>query len=355
MFEALIGNEAAKRILLRMLSDRRVPGALLFAGEEGVGKKLFAVEVAKSLNCNKSDGTIPACGSCAACTHIAQLLSLAPIKDNDEDKLEDLAWSGHRDVALVRTIKRTINIHKARGLEREAGFRPVEGRARVFLIEDAERMNEQTSNALLKTLEEMPATSHIILTTERPASLLPTIRSRVQTVRFTPLTNEEIEQALRTRSPKSSHTELKLKAQLARGSVGRATRIDADKYLALRKEMLDVLAALSHRTADKNDRAKLLRHAEVLNDAKHKTDYEPSLDVLTTLARDAWLLALDPDNANIGNADERERLRKIGESVGARRAARWIEMIEDLRRRLQININRRIATDQLFLQMADDS
>lgn len=355
MFEALIGNEAAKRVLCRMLSDGRVPGALLFAGEEGVGKKLFAVEVAKSLNCNKSGGTLPACGECAACTHIAQLLNLPPLKDNEEDTREDLAWSGHRDVALVRTIKRTINVHKARGLEREANFRPVEGRARVFLIEDAERMNEQTSNALLKTLEEMPATSHVILTTERPASLLSTIRSRVQTVRFTPLTNEEIERALRARSPESSAAELKLKARLARGSVGRATRIDADKHLALRKEMLDVLSAISQRNADKNDRAKLLRHAEILNDAKHKIDYEPSLDVLTTLARDAWLLALDSDNANVSNADERDRLHKIGESVGARRAARWIELIEELRRRLHINVNRRIATDQLFLRMADDS
>lgn len=352
MFEGLTGNEAAKRVLRGMLEAKRVPGALLFAGEEGAGKKAFALEVARALNCTQSSDVQAPCGVCASCRRL--LLASSNLQlDEDDEKDVMIVWSAHPDVGLVGTTKRMIPVTKARAINDEANFRPLEGRARVFIIEDAEKLNEQASNALLKTLEEMPPTSHVVLLTARPANLLPTIRSRVQVVRFMPLTNAEIEQALRIKQPKISSDEMKLKAQLGRGSVGRALAIDTDKYLAQRTEMFHVLEALGARTADKVDRAKLLRHAEILNDAKNKADYEPNLEVLTTLARDAWLLAIDP-HANITNADERTRLQRIAHAVGTKRAARWIDLIEELRRRLQININRRIATDQLFLQMAED-
>ena len=72
-----------------------------------------------------------------------------------------------------------FHVKQMREIEREANFRPYEGNARVFLIDDADKLNDQSANALLKTLEEPPRTSNIVLITSRPAVLLPTIRSRV--------------------------------------------------------------------------------------------------------------------------------------------------------------------------------
>src|ERR1044071_3475038 len=164
MFDALFGNDRAKETLRRMLKQGRVPGALLFAGEEGLGKKLFALELARALNCNARRG-VEACGVCPACIRVGKIK--LPASD-DKDEHKKVIWSEHRDVGLVRPYNRNIFVDAVRDLERESNFRPVEGRARVFLVEHAESLNESSSNALLKTLEEAPPTSHIVLVTSRP-------------------------------------------------------------------------------------------------------------------------------------------------------------------------------------------
>ncbi|HEY0097557.1 MAG TPA: hypothetical protein VGB76_01275, partial [Pyrinomonadaceae bacterium] len=95
----------------------------------------------------------------------------------------------------------------------------------------------------------------------------------------------------------------------------------------------------------------LLRAAEDLSDTKRKEEYEPRLDVLETLIRDAWLLSLDP-KTKIVNEDIRERLARFGAQLESRRVADWMTRIQNLRGQLAVNINRRVATDALFLSMA---
>src|SRR5215211_3693165 len=115
MFDSLIGNERAKETLRRMLGQGRVPGALLFAGEEGLGKKLFALELARALNCRARSGD-EACGACPACTRVGRI-QLPASDDRDEHK--KLAWSEHKDVALVVPYNRNILVNAVRDLERE--------------------------------------------------------------------------------------------------------------------------------------------------------------------------------------------------------------------------------------------
>nr|MBA3768487.1 DNA polymerase III subunit delta' [Acidobacteriota bacterium] len=237
MFEPLIGNQRVKDILRRMLTARRVPGAQLFAGLDGIGKKLFALEMAKALNCRAPVG-VEACDACPSCVRINS--SRFPHYDNDDANKEKIIWSEHADVGLVRPFKNIIRVPAIRELEREANFRPYEGTARLFIIEDADRMNEQSSNALLKTLEEPPRTTHLILVTSRPGALLPTIRSRCQVVRFAPLDAREIETHL-LGDKKTSNTEAALRARAAQGSIGRAFSIDLESYQEQREAMLDVL------------------------------------------------------------------------------------------------------------------
>src|SRR5262249_15492973 len=193
MFSSLIGNEEVKQSLRRLLESGRVPGSLLFTGEEGIGKKLFALELAKTFNCRNRAG-VEACDACSSCKRISSS-TFPPFGDPDDDK-ERMIWSEHADVAMVRPYRQIIRVKPMRELEREANFRPFEGAARVFIIEDAEYMNDQAANALLKTLEEPPATSHLILTTTNPMALLATIRSRCQMIRFAPVSAAEIEQFL---------------------------------------------------------------------------------------------------------------------------------------------------------------
>jgi DNA polymerase-3 subunit delta' len=344
MFKRLIGNQRVKEILRRMTASRRVPGAMLFAGADGIGKKQFAIELAKALNCRAPVGD-EACDSCPSCVRAAHFLYPA---SDDTEANKKLIWSGHPDVGLVRPGGRFINVPQMRELEREANFRPFEGAARLFIIEDADKLNEASSNALLKTLEEPPPTTHIILITARPAALLPTIRSRCQTLNFAPLAAAEIEAHLLSSDKKINKADARLRSRAAEGSIGRALSIDLERYRQQREAMLDILDAL----VTSPDRVRLLRAAEELTDAKRKDEYEPRLDVLATLIHDSWAHALGAPETQIVNSDMIERIHKIGAALKSGHAARWLAELEQHRRGLDVNINRKVATDALLLGMA---
>jgi DNA polymerase-3 subunit delta' len=345
MFDHLIGNERAKEILRRMLRQRRLPGALLFAGESGLGKKLFALELARALSCRTPRGE-EACGACASCLKVGRFQY--PGSD-DRDEHKRIIWGEHRDVGLVRPYNRNIFIDAIRDLERESNFRPFEGGARVFIVEDADYLSEASANALLKTLEEAPPTTHIILISSRPASLLPTIRSRCQTVRFAPLAFEEVEKYLVETRARAGE-EARLAARLSGGRPGVAREVNLDTYRNRRDAMLGVVEALASGMGS----AKLLRAAEELGDAKNKEEYEPRLDVLELLIRDLWMLTLTGEGAGVVNEDIRERLSRLSQGLRPSRAARWLARVEELRAQLAVNVNRRAATDALFLSMASD-
>lgn len=343
MLDQLTGNERVKELLKRILEAGRTPGALLFAGEDGIGKKLFALEIAKALNCRSPQG-VEGCGRCPACVRMARFNYP---QSSESDDWKGIIWTDHPDVGMVVAPKRVLLVEQMRLIEREANYRPYEGNARVFLIEDADKLNDASANALLKVLEEPPPTSHIILLTSRPVMLLPTIRSRCQMIRFSPLSPAEIENHL-VQHKVASAGEARIRARIARGSLGRAMAQDFEDFSAQRAAMLRVLQALSVN----EDRIQLLRSAEELNEAKYKDEYESRLDILETLIRDAWMLSLGVTDASIVNQDVLPQLKQIGAVLDRRRPADWISQIEEMREQLIVNINRKAATDALFLTMA---
>jgi len=344
MFDELIGNSRVKTVLKRMLVSDRLPGAMLFTGEEGIGKKLFALEVARALNCRTPKGE-EACGVCSSCVRITKLNY--PTRD-DADEWTQIIWTNHPDVGLVVAPKRVLRVEQMRQIEKEANFRPFEGKARVFLIDEADKLNDASANALLKVLEEPPRTSHLILITARPAMLLPTILSRCQMIRFSPLTPDEIESHL-VKNDLDVKT-ARLRARAAGGSMGRALSNDLITFTSQRKAMLKVLNAL----VLSNDRAQLLRSAEQLNEAQYKDEFEERFDVLETLIRDAWMLSLGVDSSRIVNEDLSAELNEIAQKMDPARAGDWILQIEDLREQLIVNVNRKVTTDSLLLVMAGD-
>ena len=344
MFDELTGNSRVKAVLKRMLVSDRLPGAMLFTGEEGIGKKLFALEIARALNCRTPKDN-EACGVCSSCVRIRRLNY--PTRD-DADEWTQIIWTDHADVGLVVAPRRVLRVEQMRQIEKEANFRPFEGKARVFLIDEADKLNDASANALLKVLEEPPRTSHLILITARPAMLLPTILSRCQMIRFSPLTPEEIQSHL-VKNDIDVKT-ARLRARAAGGSMGRALSGDLVTFTSQRKAMLKVLHAL----VLSEDRAQLLRSAEQLNEAQYKDEFEERLDVLETLIRDAWMLSLGVDTSKIVNEDLSAELKEIAQKMDPSRAGDWILQIEDLREQLIVNVNRKITVDSLFLVMAGD-
>jgi DNA polymerase III subunit delta' len=344
MFDEIKGNERAKQILIRMLSAGRVPGSLLFAGEDGVGKRRFALELTRALNCRERQG-FEGCGKCAICKRITSI-SLPPADDKDAN--DRIIWSDLPDVGVIRPSGRFIKVGQMREVEREANFRPFEGDARVFIIDEADRLNDASSNALLKTLEEPPPTSHIILVTSRPTALLTTIRSRCQIIRFSPVENDEIAELL-SGGTRMTQADAELTARVASGSVGRALSTDISLYRQQRDEMLDLLRALTVSP----DRAKLLRGSEDLNDAKRKDEYEARLNLLASLIHDVWVIGLTLDPEMAVNKDIESELLRISNVVNPATARGWLKQIESHKRGFAVNINRKAACDALLLSMAE--
>jgi DNA polymerase III subunit delta' len=344
MFSTLIGNDEVKSALQRLLKNERVPGSLLFTGEEGIGKKLFALELAKVLNCRNRQAT-EACDECSSCKRISR--STFPSLGKDDDDKTRLIWSEFADVAIARPFKNILRVNVMRELEREANFRPFEGKARVFIVEDADCMNDQSANALLKTLEEPARTSHLILTTANPTALLPTIRSRCQVIRFAPVETAKVEKFLLERQGFAA-ADAQLLARTSRGSLGRALNTDIESYRDRRAAMLTVLTSLTIT----GDRVQLMRSAEQLAAAKDRDEYEQRLDILESLIRDAWGLALGRPKDSIVNSDLMKDIQQSAGRLQSRQAAAWLSQIEELRGELDVNVNRRIASDALMLSMA---
>jgi DNA polymerase III subunit delta' len=343
MFDKLIGNERIKDILKRLIQTRRVPNSLLFTGAEGVGKKQFALETARAILCqNPREGE--ACDSCGSCTRTQKFVFP---KHDDKDRFKKIVSSEHPDLGIVIPRGNSIFVDAIRDLEREANFRPFESKARIFIIDDAHKLNssqDNAANALLKALEEPAPTSHIFLVTSRPATLLPTIRSRCQSLQFAPVPAKQIEGWLE-RQKQMSPAEAEIISRFARGSVSRALHMDLEQFRDQRESMLKVLESVTVTP----DRAALLRVAEEMNAEKTKDQYDARLEILETLIRDAWSLRLG--DTNIVNIDLLPLLERSAASCTAGRIGSWLTEIENLRRSFAVNINRKIATDALFMQM----
>ena len=346
MFKGLIGNDGVKQRLKHLLANRRLPNSLLFAGDDGVGKQQFALEIARAFVCRGEDDERP-CGVCSACTRVGGFVIPAEPTDKNKDEFKKVFFGQHLDVGKVVKFRRTILVDAIRDLERNANFQPYESAARFFIVDEADRMNAEASNALLKTLEEPAPTSYIFLITSRPDALLPTIRSRCQTLRFAPVAIDEIEQFL-INDQAFSHDEAKLAARLSRGSVGRAMAIKVDEFREQRTLMLDAV----RNSIVTGDAASLLRISEEMNDAKRKDRFEENLDILESVIHDIWTLRHGGDPSKIVNTDIALGISEMAERSYDRDLPGWLTDIEEMRRTLAVNINRRVATDALFTAMA---
>ncbi len=322
-FSSLIGNERIKRLLKRAVAQERIGQSLIFAGQRGVGKLQFALALAQAINCQQPlEGD--ACGACNTCRKFAA-----------------------REFTDVKTIApdgQFIKIEQTREMLREAYFMPYEGRRRVYLLDEADRLKEQAANSILKTLEEPPDTSLLILITAKPYALLETIRSRCQMMNFAPLAADELETYLQA-NYKRPADETKLLARLARGSLGRALEIDLGVYKEKRSTMMELIEAL----AVTRDTIKLMNLAEYLGRKLDKAEFENHIDLLMILLEDIFHLKLGKSVESLTNADILKRLEQIAEVTSVEKITAWVEKIEGVLQNLVRNINRHIAMEAILI------
>jgi DNA polymerase-3 subunit delta' len=208
-FREVVGNQRPVQILRKAIETGRIYHAYLFTGMEGIGKRLVAVNMAKALNCPHQKGE--ACDQCPSCQRMDKAV--------------------HPDLLHITPAGETIKIEQIRELQRVIAFKPYEARWRVVIVDGAEQMTREAANALLKTLEEPPAWTTIILVATTTESLPPTVLSRCQRILFNPLNQEEVEEVLANHL---TAEEIHTLAPLAGGSPGRALRMDWEEVIKTR-------------------------------------------------------------------------------------------------------------------------
>ena len=301
-------NKRAQETLAAFVNGGRFPHALLLEGPEGSGRRTFAREIAAALFCR---GEHKPCGNCNQCRKV--------LEQNHPD-VEYYGGDGSR---------RSFHIDTIRQLRQNAWLLPGEAPCRVCVLCGAENMTDQAQNALLKILEEPPEHTVFILTAENRSMLLPTILSRVQTIRLEPLTPAEILPVLRERCPDQPGEKLEWAAETA-DTIGQALALLADeslqKHAQLAQRMLELLCNGSEYD--------LLTAVEPVSRKR-----EDLLEVCTQLRQ---LLTAELTRAASG-----------GESrFSTRRITRMLEALDDLLPRVQQNGNTLLLSTLLALRLS---
>lgn len=339
MFEEIINQDLAKRILESRIRNDTLPSALLFHGSVGVGKRTFALSVARAVSCREVEhGYCGECGSCRAIgtlTH-PNLRMLFPVKN--AGSLEGLP-----DPELY-DAQGTITIDMVRILRREASMKPFQEGKRVFVILDADRMRQEAANAFLKLLEEPPADTLLILTTTRLTYLFPTILSRCQSVRFTRMAPRDIENALVDRVD-TDRQKARLATSLSDGSLGRAQRLLEEYAEEHRRRLFDFV---SEDTAQ-DDLAVLDLSEEMVNEnLVHDT-----LEVLQSMYRDMLAVKMGARDT-VTNMDQIKALNKGAARMACEDICDIIYRVEDAAGDLNRNVNPKLVLFNLLTRVREE-
>jgi DNA polymerase-3 subunit delta' len=329
-FREITGHHQLLELIARAAVRGTLPPSVIFAGPEGVGKRMAAVALAQFVNCpNRTDDD--SCGTCPSCTRIARQV--------------------HADVLLIEPGETgTIKIDQIRDAIERTAYRPFEGRRRVVIVDDADAVNVEAQNALLKTLEEPPAASAFVLVTARPDVLLPTVLSRCQRLRFGRLSPADVAAVL-TRDHGYSETEAHAAASLSDGSIGLALEGGSDEFVEAREAATDLLELV----AASGDPRRRLDGAKSLSGAPRggsdRDDLARRLRALSSLLRDLGILISRADERALANTDLRPRLERLQRSFDGDRALRAFAAVDRALMALDRNASPKIVADWLAFQI----
>lgn len=327
------GHDAVRQRFMAALQSGRLAHAYLFVGPEGVGKKRFAIELAKALLCERDSQAFDACDQCAGC-HLV-----------DADTHPDLIVTG------MPAEKHEFPIDFIRELIASLALKPARGRRRVTVLDDADLFNKSSANCFLKTLEEPPPGSLLILVGTEAAFQLPTIRSRCQVIPFDALSDEIVEERLRAAGIEDI-AQLKSIVRLAAGSPGHAIALADPAVWPVRRQILDTLVSA------KPDGPALAKAWQESIEAagKESSLQRPRALQLVRLALDVFRLALEVALGRPLPADnpvETALIQRVAARLGTDglidRMERLIEAEMHIDRRVQLILAVEAAVDAITL------
>ena len=327
----IIGQQRALGILRGCIARNRVPHALCFAGDEGIGKRLTAVNFAKALNCRREESNdlfavneepsalsgldeIDNCGVCPSCRKIDKgnhpdVIMIAPEGDG-----------GQITVSVIRELQGALS------------YKPYEGKWKVAIIDNADRLNQSAANAFLQTLEEPSPESILILISSRPDMLIPTIRSRCQTIKFSPLPLDTMSALIEEKAKEFDREQSLLLSRLSGGKLGYALEGD---LIAQRDRSFDVLIKLL-RTQD-----------EDLWDSRD--EMEVWFDWCQMWLRDLAVFKATGRTDFLINSDKEHEMKSIISGTALKDILKLAREIYNIRGKLNFNLNKQLTLNYTSL------
>ncbi|TAM84639.1 MAG: DNA polymerase III subunit delta' [Acidobacteria bacterium] len=355
-FDSFLGNARAVQSVRDMLGRDRVPGSLLFAGPEGVGKKTLALMLAKALNCERrGPGHNDFCGECSHCRKADEFIAIGTedlarrrdIKDAQK-RTEGLVYL---DLQLIEPITRYILIEQIRQLRATAYTRPFTFRQRVMIVDQAHAIHWQAADLLLKVLEEPPETTIIILICPNAYELRPTIRSRCQVLQFVRVETAVIERVLKEER-RTGKNDLALAVRVANGSIAAARSLDLNAYVEKRKSwltLLDSVARPSSRSLAPAQWKTLFDATKQLADDRDHV--EESLKIGSILLRDVMHALVGEESSTLTNIDLLPRLKAWAQALGLEGIRKLEEGLERAHSLQNRNVNQQLTYDSLSVEV----
>ncbi len=360
----ILGHDRIKKILQRSILDGRIAGAYCFVGIEGTGKEAMALEFAKTCNCLnavKSEDSIEACGECKSCKEYYRLSQsnlhlVFPLPtgrgqdskpDNPYDKLTNEQFQEIRTEIEAKSEDpyhkiglqgaNFIRINQIRSLKKQLSLSATGPGRRFVIIFSADKMNTEAANAFLKTLEEPHDNVTIILVSSRPESLLPTILSRCQKLKFEPLSESKIANDIAERFDVPI-ARAQLAAAFSQGSYTAAISFLGDEMHQLRDEAIDLLRASVKK---KNYRSDILQRVNEIVKSKDKVRLQAVLNILQMWFRDALVFKNGSEDGVI-NSDMKGVLSKFADFYDTDGITNAIKQIERHSGMIDKNVNQQL-------------
>ncbi|MBT4260440.1 MAG: DNA polymerase III subunit delta' [Nitrospina sp.] len=335
-FENILGQDLPKQTLNKALRSGRIPNAYLFHGQKSVGKKFTAIEVGKALNC-KTLGPVNSCDKCASCIKIEKRI--------------------HPDLFIIEPKKSSptsreaiLKIDEVRELQKKLLYLPYEGKTKVAIINNAECMNPQAANSFLKTLEEPPSKTLIILIASNLYQLLPTVVSRCQGIRFHPLPTQAIKTIIRNHlESEGSDTqpeEIELRSRRSMGQVVCALGTDLLEILNEREELIRLVSLVSFKRMDQvfpwtKAKSKQTEHIQLI------------LDELMRILRDTVLIKIDPETSAVINTDLTKQLKKLSLQKSTPALLKMFETVQVTKVAIKLNANSQLALENMLISFCE--
>lgn len=334
----IIGHAWAVEYLERSIANGRAAHAYLITGPAGVGKALLALRMAQVFNCEQQENA--PCLTCRSCRRIAS-------GNHPDVRLVSMETQAASQKGGDTARQKDLKIDTVRAWQRDIMLKPYEGRCRVFILHDAERLNEEASNAMLKTLEEPPPFARLILVANT-TNLLATIVSRCQVIRLRPLPRAQVERAL------IDHAGLEperaaLLAAWSNGRIGWALQAAAapDEILA-RQQQLDTLLAL-HTQPHSSSFGWAEERSKEYRGGEQSTVFD-WIDLWQSWWRDLLLVAAGCP-ASITHVDRRADLEREARRYPLPEIYRFVVRLNEATRQLRENVNPQLALENLLLHL----